>query len=152
MLTKGDEYPVHQTPEPLATAGSDRNFYDRYFFNGYAPDGSLFFAAALGVYPHLNVMDAGFTVTSDGVQRNLHASRILYSERLDTRVGPISVEVVEPLRALRVRVDDAERGIRAELLFRGRHAAIEEPRFTYRSGPRLVLDYTRMTQNGDWEG
>ncbi|MEM1151334.1 MAG: hypothetical protein AAGI03_12375, partial [Pseudomonadota bacterium] len=35
MLTEGDEYPIHQTPEPVAYAGSDRNFYDRFFFNGY---------------------------------------------------------------------------------------------------------------------
>ncbi len=37
MLTKADDYPVHQLPEPIATSGTDRNFYDRYFFNGYAP-------------------------------------------------------------------------------------------------------------------
>ena len=51
MLTNGDDYPIHQTPEPVAFAGSDRNFYDRYFFNGYSADGALFFAAALGVQP-----------------------------------------------------------------------------------------------------
>ena len=52
-LTRGDDYPIHQTPEPVAYAGTDRNFYDRYFFNGYAPTGEgedLFFAAAFGVY------------------------------------------------------------------------------------------------------
>ena len=74
MLTKADDYPVHQLPEPIATAGTDRNFYDRYFFNGYAPDGSTFFACALGVYPHLNIMDAAFSVIDGGVQRNLRAS------------------------------------------------------------------------------
>ena len=57
MLTAGDEYPIHQTPEPVAFSGSDRNFYDRFFFNGYSADGSVFFAAAMGVYPHLNVID-----------------------------------------------------------------------------------------------
>ena len=35
-LSKGDDYPIHQTPEPVAYAGTDRNFYDRYFFNGYS--------------------------------------------------------------------------------------------------------------------
>ena len=55
MLTKGDDYPIHQTPEPIAYAGSDRNFYDRYFFNGYSPDGAEFVAVAFGVYPALNV-------------------------------------------------------------------------------------------------
>ena len=47
MLTKADDYPIHQLPEPIAYTGTDRNFYDRYFFNGYTPDGSSFFAAAL---------------------------------------------------------------------------------------------------------
>ena len=36
MLSKGDDYPIHQTSEPIAYAGTDRNFYDRYFFNGYS--------------------------------------------------------------------------------------------------------------------
>ena len=49
MLTKGDDYPIHQTPEPIAFSGTDRNFYDRYFFNGYQPDGTEFFAVAFGV-------------------------------------------------------------------------------------------------------
>ena len=35
MLTKADDYPVHQLPEPIATSGTDRNFYDRFFFNGF---------------------------------------------------------------------------------------------------------------------
>ena len=77
MLTKADDYPVHQLPEPIAYSGTDRNFYDRYFFNGYTLDGHVFFACALGVYPHLNVMDAAFSVIVDGVQHNLRASRLL---------------------------------------------------------------------------
>jgi hypothetical protein len=36
VLSEGDDYPIHQRPEPIAFAGTDRNFYDRYFFNGYA--------------------------------------------------------------------------------------------------------------------
>ena len=152
MLTKADDYPIHQTPEPIAYTGTDRNFYDRYFFNGYAPDGETFFAAALGVYPVLNVMDGAFCVVVDGVQHNLRASRVLGMERMDTRVGPLSIEVVEPLRSLRVKVENNEHGIAADLLFRARSAAIEEPRFTYRVGPRPVMDYTRLTQNGTYQG
>ncbi|HEX4860373.1 MAG TPA: hypothetical protein VFV07_03995, partial [Rhizomicrobium sp.] len=152
MLSKADDYPIHQLPEPIATAGTDRNFYDRYFFNGYSPDGEVFFAAALGVYPHLNVMDASFSLIADGVQHNLRASRVLAMERMDTRVGPIAVEVVEPLKTLRLTVDENEHGIAADLTFHARAAAIEEPRFTYRIGPRTVMDYTRLTQNGAYDG
>lgn len=146
MLTKADDYPVHQLPEPIATAGTDRNFYDRYFFNAQSADGKGFLAAALGVYPHLNVIDAAFCWMEKGTQRSVFASRLLGMERMDTHVGPISVEVVEPLKKLRVRLQETD-GIAADLLFEGRHAPIEEPRFTWRQGPRTVMDVTRMTQN-----
>ena len=94
MLTKADDYPIHRTPEPIAYSGSRRNCYDRYFFNGYKKDGDLFFASELGVYPHL----------------------ILHMDRLDTPVGPISVEVVEPLATLALRVDDPDSGILEQLV------------------------------------
>ncbi len=152
MLTKADDYPIHQTPEPIAYSGSDRNFYDRYFFNGYDPEGTLFFAAALGVYPHLNIMDASFCVVHEGIQYNLHASKHLKMERLDTQVGPIGVEVIEPLQCLSLTCDDAEQGLQAELVFTGRHHPIEEPRFTQRTGTRMGMDSTRMTQNGNYQG
>mgnify|MGYP003679619834 CR=1 FL=1 len=114
MLTKADDYPIHQLPEPISNAGTDRNFYDRYFFNGYTRSGDVFFAAALGVYPHVNIMDASFCVVHKGVQHNIHASRYLVNmERMDTQVGPISVEVVEPLKSLRIKVDSNEQGIKA---------------------------------------
>ncbi len=150
MLTKGDDYPLHQTPEPVAYAGTDRNFYDRYFFNGYAPDGSGFFAVAFGIYPHLNVCDAHFSAIRDGVQINLHASRELNMERMDLQCGPIRIEVLEPLHKLRVIVDG--HGVKADLTFTGRAFPIEEPRFIHRIGPRTFMDYTRLTQNGRYEG
>ena len=152
MLTKGDDFPIHQTPEPIAFSGSDRNFYDRYFFNGYSPDGSLFFAAALGIYPQLDVIDAAFCVVADGVQHNLRAARRLGSERLDLEVGPIRIEVVKPLEMLRIIVESGDSPVTAELTFTGRHKPVEEPRFTRRQGPRMFMDYTRMTQNGGWSG
>ena len=152
MLTKADDYPIHQTPEPIAYSGSDRNFYDRYFFNGYPREGDAFFAAALGVYPHLNVMDAAFSILLGGQQYNLHASRILHMERLNTVVGPIEIEVIEPLHVLRVAVNDPGHGVAADLTFTSRFPAVQEPRFTHRVGSMTVMDSTRMTQNGCWEG
>ncbi len=151
MLSKGDEYPVHQCPEPIAYSGTDRNFYDRYFFNGYAPDGSSFFALAFGVYPHLDVADAHFCVIRNGVQHCVHASCELQMERLDLKVGPISIEVLEPLHKLKVTVSETD-GIAAEFVFESRAFPIEEPRFTHRIGPRTFMDYTRMTQNGTYTG
>ena len=146
MLTKGDDFPIHQTPEPIAYAGSDRNFYDRYFFNAYAPDGSAFVAVAYGVYPALSVADAHVAVVRGGKQNCLHCSRILGFERMDLKVGPIAIDILEPLQRLKVTIAKTD-GIAGELTFEGRAFPIEEPRFVKRNGPRLFMDYTRLTQN-----
>lgn len=151
MLTRGDDYPLHQTPEPVAHAGTDRNFYDRYFFNGYTPDGSVFFAVAFGVYPQLDVADAHLSILRDGKQTSLHASCELGMERMALAVGPIRIEVIEPLQSLRVVVEDSE-GLACDITFTGRAFPIEEPRFIHRFGARTFMDYTRMTQNGRWHG
>ena len=152
MLTKADDYPIHQLPVPIAYAGTDRNFYDRYFFNGYSKDGDVFFAAAMGIYPHLNVIDASFCVVHEGKQYNVHSSRILGMERMETFVGPIAVDVLEPLVKLRVRCAENEHGVKGEFTFTRRAPAVEEPRFIQQIGPRTVMDYTRLTQNGTYEG
>lgn len=152
MLTRGDDYPIHQMPEPIAYAGTDLNFYDRYFFNGYSRNGEHFFAVWLGVYPHLDIIGASFCVIEDGIQHNIHTSRLLHMERMDTSVRPISIEVTEPLKKVAVSLDENEYGISAELTFKARTKAIEEPRFTHRVGPRTYYDYTSTTQNGTYSG
>jgi len=153
VLTSFDDYPVHQTGTPVhQPASGDRNHYDRYFFNGYDRDGQVFFALAMGRYPNRSVQDAAFSVVDDGVQRSVHASRRAPHDPLDTSCGPVRVEVVEPLRVLRVTVDPAEHGIGCDLTWRARTVAVEEDPFHRTSGTRVVMDYTRLTQFGTWEG
>ena len=152
MLTPADDYPLHQTPEPMAYAGSDRNFYDRFFFNGYSADGAVFFAAALGVYPQLNIMDASFALSYEGRQYNLRASKEMLGDRLALTVGPLTVEIVKPMRETRITLADNEGGLSGSLTAQARHEAIEEPRFTRRQGTRMMMDLTRATQNIDWAG
>ena len=152
MITEGDEYPIHQTADPIAVSGTDRNFYDRYCFNGYNQDGSIFFAAAMGVYPHLNIIDGAFSVLKDGKQSSVFFSRCLNNERMITRIGPFGVGVLKPLKRIHLSLNETE-GIGCDLVFQGRAHPIEEPRFTYRQGgSRTLIDCTRMTQNGRWEG
>jgi hypothetical protein len=154
MLTRFDDYPIHQTPEPIAQpASSDRNVYDRYFFNGFSKAGDLFFGAAMGLYPNRRVMDAAFSVVRGGRQWAVRASRLAPAERAETRVGPITVEVAEPLRVLRVRVG-AENPLRvaADLTFTARGPVVEEPRFTWKVENRVHMDSTRLTQFGTWSG
>lgn len=159
VLSSFDDFPIHQTSRPVAiTATADLNHYDRYFFNGYTRTADLFFATAMGLYPNRHVADASFSVIAggggpDAEQVNVHASRRAPADRAEANeVGPIRVEVLEPLRRLRLTVDAPEQGVRAELTFDRRSGVIEEPHFRHQIGVRVMLDYTRLTQFGTWEG
>lgn len=151
MLTPYDDFPIHQTPLPIAHAGDGHaDFYDRFWFNGYAED--FYFAVAMGLYPNRGVIDAAFSVVHDGVQRSVFASGRIPADRTETRIGPLSIEIVEPLRINRVRVDAPEQQLTADLTWTSRTAAYEEPRQTRYAGTRLAMDVTRATSLGTWDG
>jgi len=148
-----DEYLAHQTSETIDHVGtSDRNFYDRYYFNMHASSDDLFVIMGLGQYPNLGVTDAFITVSIGTEQHTVRASRELGHDRLDTTVGPLSVEVIEGLRKLRLRCDENEWGISADLVFTGTVDALEEPRTFSRQYGRVIQDVTRYAQVGVWEG
>ena len=71
MLSKFDDYPIHQTAQPIAIpASSDRNVYDRYWFNGYQDDGEFYFGIGSAIYPNLGIQDCGFSIVRDGEQHS----------------------------------------------------------------------------------
>lgn len=172
-LSPLDDFPVHQTAESmLHVATSDRNFYDRYYFNAHRCADDLFLAVGLGQYPNLGVTDAFAAVVHKGVHRVVRASRELGPDRGDTRVGPFAVEVIEPLNRLRVvlepgaaeevgTVDAApapgaggptEYGLSFDLTWTGAIPATREPRQFVRRDGRVWMDSVRLAQTGHWEG
>lgn len=154
MLNKLDDFPVHQTPEPLAhPATSDPNFYDRTWFNGYRSDASQYFGLGMAVYPHRGILDAAFsTVEQGGRQHCFYTSGRAPQERTDTSMGPFRLEIEEPLRRARVIIDENESGIACDLTFTARTSAIQEARQVLWSGQRRIMDATRFAQFGRWSG
>ncbi len=173
MLCPEDDLPLHAGAVPLGAADSAQYAshpfrYDRYWFSGHSPDGGLYFVGALGVYANAKVMDAAFMVASPVRQEGLIASRPLDGAVLPLQVGPIEVEVVQPLRQLRFRVGapapgagqgfghgpacEPANGLMAELVFTAAAAPVVEPRYTYAHAGHTVIDLTRMTQGGSWQG
>ncbi|MGI9603383.1 MAG: hypothetical protein ACR2QE_15980 [Acidimicrobiales bacterium] len=153
MLSLFDDYPIHQTPDPIAVpATSDKDVYERYWFNGYSTDASTFLAIGAAYYPHLGIRDCGISFVVDGVQHAFHASARAGIEPSDMTVGPFRLEIVEPMRSCRITVADNDTGWSGELLFEGRTANIEEPRHTWHHDLRRVMDTTRFTQLGHWTG
>src|SRR5262245_62970763 len=127
MLSSWDDYPIHQTADVVRhVAPSDRNFYDRYYFNLHASSDELFVVMGMGQYPNLGVQDA-FAVARRGSRHLVvRASRAL-GDRRDTSVGPLRIEVLEPLRRLRFTLDGTEHGIAFDRVWQGVVAASQVP-------------------------
>src|SRR3954463_1842901 len=101
-----DEFPIHQAPLSIAYMDtSDRNAYDRCYFNAHDRTGEIFLVTGLGVYPNLGVIDAYATVRRGDRQISVRTPAPPPDGRLDNRVGPYRVEVIEPLHVIRLVCD-----------------------------------------------
>jgi hypothetical protein len=149
-----DEYPVHQAPLPVARAtSSDRNFYDRCYFNAIdTADGSdLMLVTGLGYYPNLGVKDAYAVLRHENTQTAVHLSDAIGDDRLDQRVGGYRVEVVEPLHTIRLVLEETE-GFAFDLTWDGSFAVVQEQPHLMLSGAKPTLDAQRFAQLGSWSG
>ena len=103
-VSSWDDYPIHQTAEYIRhPATSDRNFYDRYYFNLHGSSDEVMTIFGLGQYPNLGVTDAFIAVGTKDKHRVIRASRPLH-DRSDLKVGPISIEILDPLKSLALDV------------------------------------------------
>ena len=153
MISNFDDYCIHQTAEPVAQpAQSDRNFYDRYWFNGMDAQGNYIFEVGLGLYPNRRVMDGHFSVSTGGKQYAFHSSRRAPRERGETVIGPLLVEIVQPMRQVCVQLTANEHGIECELLFTAASIPHEEPQNHMYDDGHLIMHNSRFTQVGYWSG
>ncbi len=152
MLSSWDDYPVHQTAEPIRNvATSDRNFYDRYYFNLHGSSDDLMMIMGFGQYPNLGVQDAFAVVQRGGRHRVVRASREL-GDRMDLTVGPFRIEVVKPLEKVRFILEETEHSLACDVLWEGSIPAFEEPRQYIRKHGRVLFDTIRFAQTGCWSG
>lgn len=148
-----DEYPIHQAPLSMRfVPSSDRNFYDRCYFNAHDRTGEIFLITGGGVYPNLGVVDAYACVRRGNQQWSVRCSDALDDRPLDLAVGPYRVEVIEPLKRIRLICEADEHGLGFDLTFDGSHPATMEQPHLMRSGPNAIIDTSRFAQLGSWEG
>jgi hypothetical protein len=142
-LSSWDDFPVHQAPEFIAHPGtSDRNFYDRYYFNMHPSSDEWFAIFGFGQYIDVRHGDS---------QHIVRASAPL-ADRSDLSVGPFRIEVLEPLRRLRVVVEPTEHSVAMDVTWEGHIPAMAEPRQYMRSKGKVVFDTQRLAQTGCWSG
>ena len=144
---------------PVAWAGSsDRNFYDRCYLNAHDRTGDLFLITGLGFYPNLGTKDA-FVLLSREVEGRREQTAVHLSDAADPRgadrmaqeVGNYRIEVTEPMRKLRIVMEETE-GLALDLSWEGTFDVVQELPHVMRQGSGTTLDAQRFAQIGTWEG
>ncbi|MCZ7526585.1 MAG: hypothetical protein M5U14_09545 [Acidimicrobiia bacterium] len=154
MLSHLDETLRHQVAATFCEVGpSDHRFFDRLWFCAYHPEGDVALITGMGCYTNMNVLDGFAAVSHRGRQHNLRLSRCLRPRIDDLAVGPLRVEVLEPLRALRLVLDgDAPGGTAFDLHWEGALPPTEEAHHLDVLDGRRVSDYRRFDQVGAVRG
>jgi hypothetical protein len=150
MLTELDDSVWHQLPTTFDHVGtSDPRFFDRLWFAASDRKGGSTLQFTMGVYQNMNVVDGGVVAVADGRQHNLRVSRQL-RPTYRTECGPLSIEVVEPFKHIRLKID--HEGFKGELDWRGGLPPQEEHQHFRRLAGRVLEDYARYDQTGSCSG
>ena len=137
----------------MADVGSsDRNFYDRWYFNAHDRTGDIFAIFGAGYYPNLGTKDAFVMVRRGDEQTAVHLRDAMDHDRLNPHVGDFRIEVARAAGGGPGR-PRGDRGHRhGPALARARSRRIQEAPHVMRTGTRGDLDAQRFAQCGSWEG
>ena len=153
-LIPADENFTHQVVDTFASVGtSDPSWTEKVCAMAMANDGSLQIGFGLGKYTNRNVMDA-YAALSRGVEQlTVRASRRLAPQPDVTVVGPIHYEIVEPLKAVRFRLEANDtQSLAFDWLFEGVVPPFTEERTHLMRDYRLMSELVRYHQIGTASG
>jgi len=104
-----DEYPYHQITDTFAAvAGSDPQWNDGHYVCAADGDGQVCFTSNVRLYQNNDVLDGFVCLRHDGRQHNIRLSRRLRLDMDHLGVGPLRLEVVEPLRVVRLVLEPGD--------------------------------------------
>ena len=136
VLTPFDDYPIHQTALPIAHPATRRPEPLRPVLVQRLHRRLLLRGGHGGVpeprHHRRRVRGRARRRAAFGVRVRAAFPRT----DAQTRIGPLTIDVVEPLRVTRVRADAADLGIDADVTFTARTVALEEPRQTITAGTK----------------
>ncbi len=150
MLTRYDEFLCHQTVSTFDHPDtSAREWTERTWFCVHDTAGKLIMVNSFGYYPNRNIIDSYVSVTVEGkTLYTVRASRELRPQVDETKVGPFSYEIIQPLKQVRSILEKNDYGVSYDILFDGVMPAHEEnPQFTRFRG-RIEEHTLRYVQTG----
>jgi hypothetical protein len=149
-----DEYPIHQVPLSMSYVGTtDKDFYDRNIFH-VIPHGQvdMQLIAGFGTYPNLGVRDAYCCVRVGNRQHVVRASDAMDTDLMRMEVGPVRIEVIEPLKRVRVVCEGDPSEVSCDIEWTPAVPIHDEAHHVMRQGTRAILDASRFLGIGRWTG
>ncbi|MFA5524984.1 MAG: hypothetical protein WDA24_11555 [Tissierellales bacterium] len=151
-LTPYDEFPVHQSPYPFSYIPStDYNWDEGYWFGVFNPDQQVFLGVYMRVNPNSDMIGGCALLNVAGQQFTLRFSRC-WRRQFELEVGPIRILIEEPLRKLRLILDENDSGLSFNLLWEGTSPAFLEEHHIATNRGRRTTDQTRYSQPGKATG
>ncbi|MCZ7526583.1 MAG: hypothetical protein M5U14_09535 [Acidimicrobiia bacterium] len=152
MLTRYDEYPVHQSPYPFSEIPvTDYNWDDGYYFGVFSAEARCFLFTGMRVSPNSDVLGGYAAVCLDGRQYTVRLSRV-WRPDCDTAIGPLRYEFVEPFHDVHVALGENDSALRFDLHWLGLADAHEEAHHLSLTRGRRTTDQTRYVQAGTARG
>ncbi|MFA4835010.1 MAG: hypothetical protein WC749_02920 [Dehalococcoidia bacterium] len=128
MLTKSDELLCHQIVSTFDHVDtSESNWAEKMEIDVYDSSGGIVVSHGIGKYTNRNVMDGFGAVALKDRQYHVRSSRELHTEPDITKIGPVSLEVVEPFKKIRICLGENEYGFSYDLELEGVMTPFEEP-------------------------
>jgi hypothetical protein len=153
VLIRLDEYPLHQITQSFSgVAGSDPQWNDGHYVCVCDVDGNVCLTSNVRLYQNNDVLDGFVCVRHDGRQHNIRLSRRLRPNMDHFGVGPLRVEIIEPMRTLRLVLDDNEYGIACDVQCRSTVLPYEDPVEISRIDGRLFSERATYELVGDCDG
>ena len=157
MLLGMDEYPYHQfTNTFAAVVGSDPQWNDGHYVTLCDADGLVCLTSNVRLYQNNDVLDGFVCIRHEGRQYNVRLSRRLRPNMDHLGVGPLRIELPEPMRALRLSLDEndvlGDHGISLDVVCRTTAGPHLDPIETTRIDGRLISERATYEVTGECSG
>ena len=153
MLLPMDEYPYHQITDTFAAvAGSDPQWNDGHYVCCCDDRGQVCLTSNVRLYQNNDVLDGFICLRHEGRQHNVRVSRRLRPAMDHLGAGPLRLDLVEPMRTVRLVLEPNEHGIALDLTCRSTTLPYMDPVEITRVDGRLLSERATYEVTGTCEG
>ncbi len=133
-------------------AGSDPQWNDGHYVCLSDTDGQVCLTSNVRLYQNNDVLDGFVCIRHEGRQHNIRLSRRLRPNIDHYGVGPLRIEVVEPMRTMRLVLEENQFGMACDVLCHSTVLPYEDPVEVTRIDGRLLSERATYELVGGCEG